>query len=71
MPQQEPLDELTWQELRGILDEEIGRLPVRCQAPVVLCYLQGKSYDEAARELGCPKSSVAVLAGACLQAAGG
>ena len=59
MPQQEPLDELTWQELRGILDEEIGRLPVRCQAPVVLCYLQGKSYDEAARELGCPKSSVA------------
>jgi RNA polymerase sigma factor (sigma-70 family) len=59
MPQREPLDELTWQELRGILDEEIGRLPERCRAPVVLCYLEGKSYDEAARELGCPKSSVA------------
>jgi RNA polymerase sigma factor (sigma-70 family) len=59
MPQQEPLDELAWQELRGILDEEIGRLPERCRAPVVLCYLQGKSYDEAARELGCPKSSLA------------
>jgi RNA polymerase sigma factor (sigma-70 family) len=59
MAQQEPLDELTWQELRGILDEEIGRLPERCRGPVVLCYLQGKSYDEAARELGCPKSSMA------------
>src|SRR5690348_16744013 len=35
VPQPEPLDELTWQELRRILDEEIGRLPQRCQAPVV------------------------------------
>jgi RNA polymerase sigma factor (sigma-70 family) len=59
MPQQEPLDELAWQELSGILDEEIDRLPERCRAPVVLCYLEGKSYDEAARELGCPKSSLA------------
>jgi RNA polymerase sigma factor (sigma-70 family) len=59
VPQSEPLDELTWQELRGVLDEEIGRLPERCRAPVVLCHLEGKSYDEAARELGCPKSSVA------------
>jgi RNA polymerase sigma factor (sigma-70 family) len=59
MPQAEPLDELTWQELRGHLDQEIGQLPERCRTAVVLCYLEGKSLGEAARELGCPKSSVA------------
>jgi RNA polymerase sigma factor (sigma-70 family) len=59
MPRTEALDERTWQELRSILDEEIGALPERYRAPVVLCYLEGKSYDEAARELGWPKSSLA------------
>src|SRR5262249_25105617 len=48
-----------WQELRSILDEEIGSLPDRYRAPVVLCYLEGKSYEQAARELGWPKSSLA------------
>jgi RNA polymerase sigma factor (sigma-70 family) len=59
MPRVEALDELTWQELRGVLDEEIGRLPQQHRAAVVLCYLEGKSYDQAARQLGCPKSSLA------------
>jgi RNA polymerase sigma factor (sigma-70 family) len=55
----EALDELTLQELRTVLDEEIGRLPEKYAAPIVLCYLEGKSYDQAAKELGCPKSSLA------------
>jgi RNA polymerase sigma factor (sigma-70 family) len=59
MPRAEALDELTWQELRSVLDEEIGSLPERYRAPVVLCYLEGKSYEQAARELGWPKSSLA------------
>ncbi|MCI0460367.1 MAG: sigma-70 family RNA polymerase sigma factor [Gemmataceae bacterium] len=59
MPGSEPLDELTWQELRGILDEEVGRLPDKYRAVVVLCHLEGKSYEQAARELGCPKSTLA------------
>src|SRR5262249_6178287 len=59
MPRGQTLDELSWQELRTILDEEISALPDRHRAPVVLCYLQGKSYEEAARELGWPKSSLA------------
>jgi RNA polymerase sigma factor (sigma-70 family) len=59
MPRSETLDELTWQELRTVLDEEVGSLPERYRAPVVLCYFEGKSYDEAARELGWPKSSLA------------
>jgi RNA polymerase sigma factor (sigma-70 family) len=66
MPRTEPLDELTWQELRTILDEELGRLPEKYRAAVVLCYLEGKSYEQAAQELGWPKSSLASrLAKAC------
>src|SRR6516225_7135696 len=47
------------QELRSLLDQEIGRLPMRFRAPVVLCYLEGKSVDEAAVLLGCPRGTVA------------
>jgi hypothetical protein len=54
----EPVDGQTWEELRHVLDEELSRLPEKYRAPVVLCYFQGKSYEQAARELGCPKSSL-------------
>ena len=42
-----------------MLDQEIGRLPERFRAAVVLCYLEGKSVDEAAVLLGCPRGTVA------------
>jgi RND family efflux transporter MFP subunit len=47
------------QELRRVLDQEIGRLPERFRAAVVLCYLEGKSVAEAAVLLGCPHGTVA------------
>lgn len=47
------------QELRSVLDQEIGRLPERLRAAVVLCYLEGKSVNEAALLLGCPRGTVA------------
>jgi RNA polymerase sigma factor (sigma-70 family) len=53
-----PLAELTQQEVRAALDEELGRLPERYRAPVVLCDLKGKTHEQAAREMGCPKSSL-------------
>ena len=59
MAQREQLDEATWKELRVVLDEEIGRLPEKFSAPVVLCYFQSKCYDQAAKELGWSKSSLA------------
>src|SRR5262249_27588862 len=45
-------------ELGPVLDEEIGRLPEKYRAAVVLCYLEGRTYGEAARVLGCPVGTV-------------
>jgi RND family efflux transporter MFP subunit len=47
-----------WDELRPILDEELTRLPERLRRPFILCYLEGKTNDEAARELGCPAGTI-------------
>jgi transposase len=52
-------DQGLWHDLRSILDEEINLLPAKYRIPVVLCYLQGKTNEEAARHLGWPKGTVA------------
>jgi RNA polymerase sigma factor (sigma-70 family) len=51
-------DDLTWRELRQVLHEELGRLAERYRAPLVLCYLQGKTQDEAAALLGLAKGTL-------------
>lgn len=45
-------------ELEAILHEEIDRLPDRYRRPVVLCDLEGLSYDEAARSMARPIGTV-------------
>jgi RNA polymerase sigma factor (sigma-70 family) len=55
----DPAASAAWRELRPLLDQEVHGLPARYHAPVVLCYLEGKSYDEAARQLGCSRGTVA------------
>jgi RNA polymerase sigma factor (sigma-70 family) len=45
-------------ELRREVNEAIGRLPGKYRAPVVLCYLEGKTYTEAARVLGWAEGTV-------------
>src|SRR5262249_4558982 len=47
-------DDPGWAELRPVLDEELNRLAERHRAPVVLCYLEGLTNEEAARQLACP-----------------
>jgi RNA polymerase sigma factor (sigma-70 family) len=44
--------------LSPLLDRELARLPVAYRAAVVLCHLEGKSYREAARQLGCPEGTL-------------
>jgi len=48
----EPPDQTVTSELRAILDEELGRLPERHRAAIVLCELEGLSRREAAGRLG-------------------
>src|SRR5262249_37821183 len=52
-PQPDPLGEVTGRELITVLDEEMHHMPERLREPLVLCYLEGKTRDEAARQLDC------------------
>jgi RNA polymerase sigma factor (sigma-70 family) len=47
-------DDLTWREVRDLLDVELAKLPERYRVPLVLCYLQELPHEEAARRAGCP-----------------
>jgi RNA polymerase sigma factor (sigma-70 family) len=45
-------------DLLVVLEEELQKLPARHCAPLVLCYLEGKTNQEAAQVLGCPPGSM-------------
>jgi RNA polymerase sigma factor (sigma-70 family) len=54
------LDEMTGRELLAALDEELDRLPPRYREPLVLCYLEGLTRDEAAVRLGVPAGTIKI-----------
>lgn len=53
-----PPDEVTWKELRLVLDAELASLPERLRLPLILCYLEGCAQEDAARQLGWSKSTL-------------
>src|SRR5262249_479819 len=57
MSRPEPAAEAAWRELPAVLDEELQRLPEALRGPVVLCGLEGKTHEQAARALGWPRGS--------------
>jgi RNA polymerase sigma factor (sigma-70 family) len=44
----------SWPELYA----ELARLPEKYRAPLVLCYLEGQTTEEAAGRLGCPRGTI-------------
>ena len=46
------LDDITWRELRVLLDEELAKLPKQQHQAVVLCCLEGVKHADAARQFG-------------------
>jgi RNA polymerase sigma factor (sigma-70 family) len=51
--------DLVWRDLRPVLDAELNHLPEKYRSPLVLCYLEGKTQEQAARELQWPAGTVA------------
>ena len=51
-------DDLTWREMQEILHEELNGLAERYRVPLVACYLEGRTQDQAAAQLGLAMSTL-------------
>ena len=55
---EDPAVEVELRDLGDALNEEVDRLPANYRCPIELCYLQGLTYDQAARQLNWPVATV-------------
>jgi RNA polymerase sigma factor (sigma-70 family) len=53
----DPLLDMTVRDLQRVLHEELRRLPDKYRVPLVLCYLEGRTHEEATSQLGWNKST--------------
>jgi RNA polymerase sigma factor (sigma-70 family) len=51
-------DDAHWHELRPLLDDAVMALPQKYREVFVLCCIEGKTNEEACRQLGCPKGTI-------------
>ena len=51
-------EDLSWGEVRALLHAELAALPEHFRAPLVLCYLEGLTQEEAAQQLGWAATTV-------------
>jgi RND family efflux transporter MFP subunit len=52
------IDSAEQADLRRLLEEEIGRLPRKYRLPLLLRYIEGRSTEEAAAIIGCPRGTI-------------
>lgn len=57
-PPGRPAPDPDWPAVLAALDEEMVALPEKYRAPLVLCYLEGLTNEDAARRLGWPPGSM-------------
>jgi RNA polymerase sigma factor (sigma-70 family) len=57
-PPADPVAEVSERDLCAAIDAELQRLPEPYRMPLLLCYLEGRTRDEAARALGCSLSTL-------------
>jgi RNA polymerase sigma factor (sigma-70 family) len=54
----DPGHEAAWRELGRLIEAEVHALPEEYRLPLLLCYWEGKTNEEAARQLGWPCGTV-------------
>src|SRR5262249_17598778 len=59
----DPVAELSTREVCAVLEEELGNLPEKYRAPFYLCHVEGRTRDQAARQLGCSLRTLQRLPG--------
>jgi RNA polymerase sigma factor (sigma-70 family) len=60
VPEPKVDDSHRWDEIAPLLDRELSRLPDKYRAAVVSCDLEGRSREDAARQLGWPEGTLKV-----------
>src|SRR5688572_6788817 len=50
--------EAGWEEIRPILDRELDALPEKYRVPLLLHYMQGRTQEDIAHELGCQVGTI-------------
>src|SRR5262249_50273025 len=54
----DPSTQAAWRELGRVLEEEVQRLPEKLRLPMLLCYWEGHTHEQAAHALAWPPGTL-------------